>query len=149
MINTKQLRDLILRTLKAYNLYSEAAVNLLLGTCLQESRGGTYLRQMSNDFDINKHAIGIMQMEMNTFNWMVEKYGDQYQLHSTQFEELEYNLETSILFSRLRYLADSEPLPDAHDVVGLAETWKRVYNTVFGAGTVEEFVDIYTKYAEI
>ena len=150
MINVVQLRDLITRTLRNYDLYSEAAVNLLLGTCLQESRGGTYLRQMTNTFDIGTHAVGVMQMEKATFDWLKEKYW--YKLgryhDSVEFAALEYDLRLSTVFARLRYLADPQPLPEAHDIVGLGEYWKRVYNTIHGAGTVEEFVDIYTKYAE-
>lgn len=154
MINTNQLKALISRTLRKFDLHSGSAVNLLLGTCLQESRGGTYLRQMSNDFDIGVHAIGIMQMEKNTFDWMLEKYDYKISMllnssmncEGVEFEQLEYNLELSILFARLRYLAVPEALPESEDLRGLANYWKKYYNTIHGAGTVEEFINIYKKY---
>lgn len=38
--------------------------------------------------------------------------------------------------ARCRYLWDRDPLPDADDVRGLAETYKRAYNTIHGAATV-------------
>lgn len=146
MINSNQLKDLIERTLKKYDLYSETALILLIGTCFQESRGGTYLRQMSSNFDIDKHAIGIMQMEKNTFDWMLEKYGDQYQLNDVAFTELEYNLELSILFARLRYLVVPKSLPGRDDLEGIAKYWKKYYNTEYGSGTVQEFLHNYERY---
>ncbi len=46
MINTTQFRDLVVRpTLKQINLYSASAVELLMGTAVQESRL-TYLQQL-------------------------------------------------------------------------------------------------------
>ena len=147
MINRKQLRDLIERTLSKYNLNSESGINLVFGTIQVESRGGTYLRQMSKNFDINKHAIGICQMEKATFERLKTKYWFKIELRPDKeisFPQLEYDLELSILFCRLRYLADSQPLPDADNVTKLGEYWKRVYNTVHGSGEVTQFIKHYS-----
>jgi len=150
MINKTQLRNLVKSTLTKYNLYSKSAENLVMGTIAQESKLGYYLRQISKgDFDINKHALGISQMEHTTFEWLKEKFWFKVNLRSpykVEFVELEYNLEMSILFCRLRYLADSKPLPDAEDIKGIAQYYKRVYNTASGAATEQEFIDNYLKY---
>jgi hypothetical protein len=48
--------------------------------------------------------------------------------------------------ARLFYAAIPEKLPDAGDVRGMAEYWKKFYNTRFGSGTTEEFVTNYARY---
>jgi hypothetical protein len=97
---------------------------------------GTYLRQ------IHGPAMGCMQIEPATFEWLKTKYYNRFwrQIEPITFPELEWNLKASIVMARLRYLADPEPLPPAEDIAGLAKVWKRVYNTPLGAGTVDEFV---------
>ena len=60
-INKHQLRDLISDTLHEIDAHSDAAVNLLMGTCAQESHLGTYIRQISGS------ALGIMQVEPATY----------------------------------------------------------------------------------
>lgn len=145
MINKKQLRRLVDDTLKGYGLYSEASANLVYGTIIQESRG-EYLRQNVENFDMDKHAIGICQVEKNTFLWLQSIYVGKYpELAKTRFEELEYNLKLSILFCRLRYLIYPDPIPE--DLIGQAEYWKKVYNTYKGKGTVQEYINNFNKYA--
>jgi len=39
-------------------------------------------------------------------------------------------------------------LPNAEDIEGLAHYWKKYYNTVYGSGKVEEFVNNYKKYVK-
>jgi len=99
---------------------------------------------MTSNFNIDVHAIGIFQMERKTFDWLSEKYW--FKVKDIEFHELEYNLKYAIIFARLRYLVVPHPLPDADDVKGLAAYWKKYYNTEYGAGTVEEFVEGYEKY---
>ena len=152
MINKTQLKSLIKRTLTRYSLYSGSALELVYGTIAVESNRGSYLRQVVKNFDIDRHALGIAQMEKATFEWLKEKFKPLVKIeriateyYPIEFEELEYNLELSILFCRLRYLADSKPLPEPSDIEGLANYWKRVYNTVKGAGKVEDFIKKYNK----
>lgn len=154
MINIKQLKDLTERTLKEYDLYSESAVNLLLGTYAQESiiGGECYLRQRpKGKFDINKHAIGLFQMEKGTFDFLHERYsliiyGCELTSEDLKFQELEYNIKYMMLFARLKYLSISEPLPDANDIKGLAHYWNKYYNANDRYGTDQEFIDKYEKY---
>ena len=140
----KQFRDLIERILEAWdpNLYSEAAVNLLLGTAAQESHFGTYLRQLGGG-----PAIGVFQMEPATFNWLRETYSKKYSfVIGRTAEEMEWDLRLAIMMARLRYWFVPEPLPHPDSIAGLAAYWKKHYNTELGTGTVNEFVTNYHKY---
>jgi len=141
MINLKQLRSLIRRTLVAYALSEkDSHIELLIGTAAQESRAGTYLKQLGN-----APAVGIFQMEPGTFEWLKKKYQKRFGLQDIRFEELEWNLKYSILFARLRYLVVPERIPD--ELEGWAYYWKKYYNTTFGKGTEEEFIRNYELYA--
>lgn len=140
-LDKNQFRDLIERVLGEYDLHSEAAVNLLLGTAAQESHFGTYIRQ------IRGPARGVFQMEPATFEWLQRHYSDKYpDIKERRFEELEWDLRLAIIFARLRYRVVPDPLPRADVIESLAEYWKQYYNTVHGAGTVEEFVKNYNRF---
>jgi len=141
-----QFRNLIERVLRRVDpaLCSLAAVNLLLGTAAQESRFGTYLRQLRRG-----PARGVFQMEPGTFRWLRGRYKKKYPLIADRlFAEIEWDLRLSIIMARLRYRIVPVVLPDADDVVALARYWKQFFNTIHGAGTVEEFVGNYKKYVE-
>jgi hypothetical protein len=142
MFNKNQFKDLIERTLKEFDLYSEAAVNMLLGTAAQESKFATYLKQLGNG-----PALGIFQMERPTFDWLKNVYGNKYPIGN--FEELEFNLKQAILLCRLRYKVVPESLPAADDVEGLAAYWKKYYNTPLGKGTTAEFVNNYKNFVGV
>lgn len=138
-----QFKDLIERTLKETDpdLCSEVAVALLLGTAAQESRFGTFLRQLQGG-----PALGAFQMEPATFDWLRDRYSGRYDLYGRRVEELEWDLRFAIVMARLRYRVMPEPLPDTIDLRDLGGYWKRHYNTVHGRGTVEEFIANYKKY---
>lgn len=153
-INTEQLSDLIERTLKEVDLYSPAAVNLLLLTAAQESHMGTYIRQLGNG-----PALGVFQMEPATHDDIWENYLDyKYELsgevlfaadmtgNGAYRSALEYNLKYAILMARMQYRRRPEPLPAADDIRGLAAYWKQWYNTPLGAGTEEEAMLNYKRF---
>ena len=140
-LNKSQFENLIIRVLKEINLFSDSAVNLLLGTAAQESQFGTYLKQLGTG-----PALGFFQMEKPTFDWLKNAYAKKFALEDKKFEELEYNLKTAIIFCRLRYFAVNETLPNADDITALAAYWKKYYNSVLGAGKTEEFIANYKKY---
>ena len=52
---------------------------------------------------------------------------------------LQHHHKLALAFCRLKYKRDSQAVPD--DLQGIAEYWKRVYNTQFGAGHPEEFIE--------
>lgn len=144
MFDKSQFRSLVTFVLKCEDLYSEAAVNLVLGTIAQESKFGTYLRQLGSG-----PARGICQMEQPTFNWLKGVYGRKYpKLGAALFEEVEWDLYLAILVCRLRYRVVPEPLPAADDLLGLARYWKKYYNTYLGKGTESEFIANYRRYVQ-
>jgi len=146
MINKRQLRDLIRRTLRKYNLYSENAEFLVACTIAQESHFGTYLRQNVKKFKYSKHGLGIGQMEKNTFRWIKEKYGRDFGFENRKFKELEYDLEFSILLTRLRYRAVRNPLPYRNNLDAVWMYYKRYYNSFYGSATKKQFLKNYEKY---
>lgn len=153
MINPTQLKDLIIEpVLKEYELYSEAAVNLLLGTCAQESRMGYYLKQVKGP------ALGIYQMEPLTHNDLWEqvmkstkkpcrKIADDFFWETGYtYHDLISDLKFATIMCRLQYWRFPEPLPEVDDIEGLAKYWKKYYNTEKGKGTVEQFIKNYENY---
>ena len=135
-MDKKQLRNLIKRVLIALDLHSESAENLLMGTAAQESGLGEYIRQIGNG-----PALGIFQMEPNTFRDIVQNYL-QYKpelaklvmsvsgVNALRSEYLEYNLALAICMCRVHYLRVSENMPE--NLVGWAKYWKEYYNTRLG-----------------
>lgn len=150
-IDPNQLKDYIIKpTLKELDLYSESAVNLLLGTCAQESHMGYYIHQ------IKGIALGIYQMEPNTYDDIYINYldyrkelkdlTDAYASKKHDSNELIWNLRYATAMCRIYYLRVSEPLPDAQDVLALATYYKKFYNTPSGKGTITSFVRNYNKF---
>ena len=139
--------------LKAVGLYSEAAEQLLLGTCCVESYLGTYLHQ------IRGPALGVYQMEPATHLDLWESYLkyrpelakrvlllippdhwdgiDNCPAHDLLITDLRY----ATVMARILYRRSPEPLPAPGLWTQAAGVWKRVYNTNLGAGTVFKFMD--------
>lgn len=153
-INCTQLKNEIIKpTLEHLGMYSESAVNLLLGTAAQESHMGKYIKQISGG-----PAVGIYQMEPATHddihtNYLSYRPGLEDKVFeflgnapSTLAQHLIGNLFYATAMARLHYLRVKEPLPKADDVEGLAEYWKDHYNTEAGKGTVEEFKENYARF---
>jgi hypothetical protein len=92
-------------------------------------------------------ALGAFQMEPGTFEWLKAKFKKQYpDLAWRHFIELEWDLRLAIIMARLRYRVDKNPLPEVGDVAAQAAYWKRVYNTIEGAGQMSDFVDNWRRY---
>lgn len=147
-INARDFRLEIIRpTLQFISLWSPAAENLLLGTAMVES-GIARLRQLGGG-----PALSVYQIEPATHQdisrYLLQKdalAGRVNLLRSSQSNgnfELIFNLAYQTAIARIKYFMDPKPLPDAEDIQGLGETWKRVYNTHLGAGRVEDFVTVY------
>jgi hypothetical protein len=143
----EQFGDLVERTLRRMGaeLAGPDAQALVLGTAAVESDFGTYLRQLGGG-----PARGPFGMEPPTFAWLAGKYRsrfcDDWTWVSLNFAAQEWDLVAAIVFCRLRYRVDREPIPAAADVDALARYWKRVYNTELGAGTVEDFTEKFHRY---
>lgn len=154
-INAEQLRNyIVMPTLREFGMWSQTAENLVMGTAAQESLLGTYLKQLAGG-----PALGIYQMEPRSFrdifdNYIVYKqplakkmcirFGTTDTLHlSHAAERLVYDMRFATLMARLQYYRQSERLPEANDIEGLARYWKKYYNTRLGKGKVEEFIHNY------
>lgn len=149
MLDINQFREYIVRpTLKFLHPeipYSVSAENLLMGTAAHESKL-TYVRQIGAG-----PARGLFQIEPATEldNWKsflafrsdlrlkIER------LSGVKSLDLTGNLPYQVAHARIKYWRDPAPLPDEGDIAAMAETWKRVYNTAGGAGTVNQFIDSY------
>lgn len=145
------LRILIRDTLEQIGLCSDSAVELLMGTCAQESALGKYRRQIGGG-----PALGIMQMEPATYRDITKNYL-RYKPELTrqilkvsglkempEAEELVMNDRFAICMARVHYLRFKGAIPS--NLEGWAHYWKVHYNTRFGKGTEVEFINNYNRY---
>lgn len=145
-----QLKEAIVKILQKIQLpISEDVVNLISEIACVESNCGDYIKQ------INGPACGIFQIEPNTAKDIINNYlayRTQYKnkvmstyINSMTIEEnLMYNLAFSVALCRVFFLRISESVPST--VEGRAEYWKKYYNTVYGKGTVEDYIKKVEKY---
>lgn len=150
----RQFRSLITETLSALEPeipHSEAAVELLMLTAAQESKLGTYIQQIKGP------ALGVFQIEpathddlvqtfLKTRPTLIQKVKDIAGVDHFNSRLLKFNLAYSIIIARLVYYRKPSPLP-AYDIDALAAYWKKHYNTYLGAGTKEEAIENYRRYA--
>ena len=147
----KQLKEAIVKILQKTQLpISEDAVNMISEVACVESNCGEYIKQ------INGPACGIFQIEPNTAKDILNNflaYRTQYKnkvmstyINSMSLEEnLMYNLAFSVAMCRAFFLRINESIPTT--VEKRAEYWKKYYNTVYGKGTVEDYIRKVEKYA--
>ena len=151
MLATHLERYIIIPTLDYIGMNSKSAVNLLLGTAAQESRLGKYLHQ------INGPALGIYQCEPNTLDDIFNKYLRHRKELLRKILKLSIpgltksknavgNLYYATAIARIHYYRVPEKLPSSDDIEGLANYWKKYYNTKKGKGTPEEFINNYKRY---
>lgn len=128
----------------ARRLDSPAAVNLVLGTCAQET-GFNYLAQYPTG-----PAVSPWQIEPATHDKIMAVLKDEHpDLYAAlqsllvpgidPHQQLAWNLAYAVAVCRADYWLQRRPLPAANDLSGLAAYWKDFYNTRLGKGTVEEF----------
>ena len=130
----------VVPTLEALGLAQPAAINLVTGTALVETRC-VYLRQLGSG-----PALGLWQMEPETHDdcWVnYLNFPARHALHVTikamlapdlpPLTQLVTNLRYACAMTRVRYLRAPAPLPDARDAAALSAYHKRYYNTVLGA----------------
>lgn len=150
MIDVKQFRDIIVvPALKEIGLHSDAAVELVLGTAIQESRL-QYLKQLGNG-----PALGVFQMEPATHNDIWQNYLKYKADLAVKVGRLAHTiaphaLATDLLYAaamcRVHYLRVPAALPPQGDYEAQAAYWKEFYNTHLGAGTEEEYLENWQSY---
>ena len=154
-LNLSQLRDyVVVPALQQLGMYSLAAEQLVIGTIAQESHGA-YLHQLGKG-----PALGLIQMEPATHkdlwvNFIKYKPSISHALlrmTSDSVDEcysangwpdhvaLVWNLRYAIAMCRVHYYRKPQALPGKNDIREIGRYWKVHYNTVHGAGSVDEFV---------
>lgn len=141
--------------------YATRVAGLLFGTAAQESSLHWY-RQRSVRWDGAVGAFGLWQVELGSVRdsllWLSQRpemlrnvtywlWQDEHATPNWATDErtwLRYALKLpgaerlQCLLARLHYMRFPEPVPESvHDQ---AAYWKRYYNTIHGAGTVEQYV---------
>jgi hypothetical protein len=155
-MNVEQLRDYIIKpTLLMLGYNSDSAINLLLGTCAQETAMGEYIVQKGLGLD---GGIGIYQMEMPTYHYIYDKYITQNLTMQHRFRiflgydgrphaaRMASDLFLATAMARLYYYSIPERLPGHDDIRGLAKYWKKHWNTSLGKGRIEQFIANYQRY---
>ncbi len=146
MIDVKQFHNNVIKpTLTVLGLGGLAAERLVLGTALVES-GLKYLQQVPTG-----PARGFFQMEKATHKdlWdrflesndsLVKKISGLMIDGIDPFESMAGNCYYAAAMCRIHYYRIKTRLPDYKDMTGLAEYWKKYYNTELGAGKVTSFL---------
>ena len=141
------MRILVEQTLKDFGYYTPDSANLILGTIAQESSYGKYRKQLGSG-----PALGICQMEPNTFNDIVKNYLRYHsdieakikqvsQVSELNPSDLYLNDRLAICMCRVHYLRQKQAIPVT--IEGYAKYWKQWYNTPLGKGTETEFIRNY------
>tara|TARA_Y100000310_G_C20557034_1_gene751087 strand:+ start:432 stop:887 length:456 start_codon:yes stop_codon:yes gene_type:complete len=141
----REIKEIIQFTLEHLDMYSEDAASLVYRTGMAES-SYKHLRQVQGP------AIGFFQVEPATIIDTVNNYVDyrpelKTKLYSLGWDDSNYeqrvlaSIALQAAFCRLKYRRDSKPLPKANNVMEQAKYWKRVYNSKYGKGTVEHFME--------
>lgn len=152
-INHKQfLTHIIKPSLEYMNMWCVSSEQLLLGTAIQESGLGRYLKQIGGP------ALGIYQIEPNTHQdiwnhyikrktFMFDKLIYLYPQCKEKLinELLVYDLRYATIIARLIYYRRPEQLPKFNDIVSHAHYWKNHYNTHLGKGKWSSFIRNYKK----
>jgi hypothetical protein len=156
MIYTEHLRKHVIRpVLHDIGKYSRNAEELLLLTAAQESGLGKYLHQLGNG-----PAVGIYQMEpathddiwnhfleyKPTFADIILRWELPRAFDDNRAEEMAGNLYYATAMARAFYLRFYESLPEYDDVRGMAQYYKKYWNTKHGAATVDEAVQNYNRF---
>lgn len=150
MLNAYQLKSLVIEpALYDLVMWSEAAEELLLFTCANESDGGSFIHQIGGP------ALGIYQMEPTTYNDIWQNYIrgkiDLYLklLHSFNAptmpseERLIWDLRFATAMARIHYARVDKPLPAASDIDGIWNYYKTYYNTNLGKADYHDAIEKY------
>ncbi len=148
MDKDKMLNEIIVPVLQYLDMDSDSARNLLLGTFAQESAMGKHVEQVGGG-----PALGIGQMEPRTHDdiWqnylayrpaLAQKINQLLVSGHSKLDQLKWNSAYATAMSRVHYHRVAEPLPEAHDITGLAQYWKDHYNKG-GKGEVDQFLANY------
>ena len=160
MISISQMKSLVGEVCKGMGskFASEDAVNLVIATCIVES-SYEYLRQMgdgpSRSFGQVEAATAVDNLAhyLKHRPKLMSKCAEVSLVdlkHWQDFEEnkweeiLEKNIAAGIVHCRLKYWRVPKKMPNT--IEGMANYWKKYYNTEQGKGNPEHFIDACRKY---
>ena len=145
-MDIRQFRDyIVVPALNHINLYSLKAEQIVMATAMAESnlffvqqvgRGPArsfFQMEPATHDDIWKNYLSRRPQLLNDLKGLTMRDMD---LH----EQLHGNLFYGAAMCRIFYLRFKKPLPEENDWRGMAEYWKKYYNTHLGAGTVDGFL---------
>lgn len=153
MLDINQFRKLIVvPTLTKLDMYSKNAEELLVFTCATESKGGTYIKQITGP------ALGIFQIEPASYadvwefikrqSGLMTKIAIRFNVSAVpEATRMIYDLEFATMMARVFYRRFKEPIPDANDVNAIWAYYKKYYNTELGKATQKESIEAYKKFA--
>ena len=149
MINKHQIRQLIKETLLELDLFSEDAVNLLMGTMAQESDFGTYIKELRGGdglsfFRMTPYMHAAVCENLKSRESLTKKIKQTCSVSKLSFEFLLYNIKYAICLAAVFYSMQEDPIPTSID--GYSKYWKEHYNTRAGKGTISQFIFNYKKY---
>lgn len=144
------LKEVIRPTLEKIGLADPVRERLILGTACVESNCGDYIRQFPSG-----PAYGIYQMEMATARDIMNNYlAYRLELKAkimalycegiTDTENYVGNLFFATAMCAVHYLRQPAVIPGT--IAGMAEYWKKYYNTVDGKGTPDKFIKAYERH---
>lgn len=135
-------QSMVTRSCARRRLDSPPATQLILATAAQESDFGTHWRQHNGG-----PALGVFQMERKTFEWVQKETIPKFaEVGRIVFPMLEWDLDAAIFLCRLRYKIDRQPLPEVNDIAGMWGYYKRVWNSMLGKATEEQFMENWERY---
>lgn len=135
-MNTVELRQYVIEpTLKSLNMYSAAAVRLLMGTAAQESQCDPFCRR-------REKGLGIYQISSEQHRAIWDQYlafrpdlasavrglASQHQFLKDPDQELVTNLAYSTAIAWIIYLRSEHQLPEEHDRSGLCDFWRHHFS---------------------
>ena len=149
MINKHQAKQLIKETLLSLDLFSEDAVNLMLGTMAQESDFGTYLKELKSGsglsfFRMTPEMHDEVVKFLKSRESIPKKIKQSCGVAKLSSEYLLYNIKYSICMVRIHYFMQEDPIP--RNIEGYAKYWKEYYNTRAGDGTISQFIFNYKRH---
>src|ERR1017187_9320054 len=151
-INCVQLKEVIIRpALNAIGLCSDEAIQLILGTCAQETNLGRYVVQanMSNFLG----GIGLFQMQEGSYNYIWSKHVATSLVMKAKISlycgyagkpvaaRMASDMALATIMARLYYANILEKLPAVGDIAGMAKYYKQYWNTSAGSASEQQFID--------
>lgn len=149
-MNLFQIRKYIVRpALEHMGFNRPADVQLVMATGAAES-GYKFIDQVTRGEEFPGPAFGWWQHEAATvhdiWRWLnarpelAKKTREKMILMQDNVDQLHGNLYYGAIMCRLHYMRFREQIPAYGDREGMARYWKKYYNTVEGAGTIEGFL---------